>query len=861
MKIIGNSITNSNNNIASSTGGVASDDESSSKGHLLPSSPMMSDLMIHNNNFNPSNLRQHENDLAAASVDDLVQGHISDIRTVDVNRPSGSTDMNVDIEMEDIMMVADDESLYVHAAKTDIGSMSISHSQGHSGIDCQSVSVSQAGGGGSPSTPHHQHSATKKNHHPLCLNKNNLHRSNGKAKAGTSHNHNHHADDHHHSSSSNNKHSNHHTGKHHHTINSILSNKGGGSRFRGLSRSAFNLLSQDDQTLSELLTVDVEDVNVNVNVNVSSSSAVGGGVVKNSHATNVGVDRRRKRNGSGGGGGTSSRNPVDLPPLGQMSVSTAAAAGVEHVHISRHAAVGDEEDDSLLLKRYQRRIRELEEQLHAKEQERLRQTEELELRLQQHTKTIVEKTKIILKMEEQRESSLNSLKKYDSDGLEKQQQTRNCYHDHDNNEGEKLQPAGQRLPLLDEEIVNSRVVSLTPSQIARYSRQLLLNDGWGVAGQHKLQSSSVLVIGAGGIGSTLLLYLASSGVGNITVVDFDTVDRSNLHRQVIHSEQMVGRNKALSACEAMRRLNPTVKCTAVTDMLTYDNAMEYVSKHDVVIDACDNPQTRYLVNDACVLSRPRKPLVSGSAMGTEGQLTVYCHGEEDSPCYRCLYPRANPAEGGKSCSDNGVLGPVPGLIGILQAIETLKVLTGTGTTMHDKLVMYDSLRCSFLGIKKGKRRSNCAVCGADASIASLADSQRISSAARGPQQCGMPLGPTGVGSGFAKEWNVTCKEYYQIRKRKVPHVLLDVRVRRQYELCTLKGSINVPLASLEDQVDYLKTLTENGSKAIYCLCRRGIASAEATKMLVGKNVFAEVYNVKGGLNAWMADVDPLFPMY
>lgn len=172
----------------------------------------------------------------------------------------------------------------------------------------------------------------------------------------------------------------------------------------------------------------------------------------------------------------------------------------------------------------------------------------------------------------------------------------------------------------------------------------------------------------------VILYLAACGVGNLTIVDFDHIDVSNLHRQVIHATKDVGVNKAESAARAVSALNPTIRCETVKNPLTSENALELVSKHDIVVDASDNPQTRYLVNDACVFAGT--PLVSGSAMGTEGQLTVYNY--QDGPCYRCLYPKVDAKEGAKSCSDNGVLGPVPGLIGVLQSLEAMKILTGIG---------------------------------------------------------------------------------------------------------------------------------------------------------------------------------------
>mmetsp|Transcript_14944 Transcript_14944/g.41604 ORF Transcript_14944/g.41604 Transcript_14944/m.41604 type:complete len:277 (-) Transcript_14944:2457-3287(-) len=222
-------------------------------------------------------------------------------------------------------------------------------------------------------------------------------------------------------------------------------------------------------------------------------------------------------------------------------------------------------------------------------------------------------------------------------------------------------------------IANGYQGNLNRDEVERYSRQLLLHGGFGVEGQLKLLKSSVLIVGAGGIGSTVILYLAACGIENLSVVDFDKVDLSNLHRQVIHKTNDVGLNKAESARRAVDSLNPSVSFAVVDEPLTAENALELISSSDCVVDASDNPQTRYIINDACVLGGV--PLVSGSAMGTEGQLTVYNY--EGGPCYRCMYPTPNMKEGSKSCADNGVLGPVPGLIGILQALETIKVITGT----------------------------------------------------------------------------------------------------------------------------------------------------------------------------------------
>jgi adenylyltransferase/sulfurtransferase len=419
------------------------------------------------------------------------------------------------------------------------------------------------------------------------------------------------------------------------------------------------------------------------------------------------------------------------------------------------------------------------------------------------------------------------------------------------------------------------VRNLRPDQISRYSRQLLLGDGFGVAGQRTLLSTSVLVIGAGGIGSTVLLYLAAAGIGHVTVVDYDRVETSNLHRQVIHRDvdasgdigREGGLNKAISARRAMLNLNPTMSCTALAIVISADNALELVSKHDVVVDASDNPQTRYSLNDACILAG--KPLVSGSAMGTEGQLTVYNYQPADASsdgaiqrtaCYRCLYPKPVAAEGCKSCSDNGVLGMVPGVVGILQAVEVIKVVTGIGSIMHDRLMMYDSLHCSFMNVKKPPARTNCAVCSPDATIKTMSDSEKSLENVRGPNICALPTS----GVMLASEQNVSCVEYNHLRKNGQPHVLLDVRVARQYEMCSLDGSINLPLELLESQLETVGLMSK-GELPVFCICRRGIASAEATaiiqKSIEEGNAVHSVYNIAGGLNSWVDTVDSEFPQY
>uniref|UniRef100_A0A7S3QIV7 Rhodanese domain-containing protein n=1 Tax=Chaetoceros debilis TaxID=122233 RepID=A0A7S3QIV7_9STRA len=608
--------------------------------------------------------------------------------------------------------------------------------------------------------------------------------------------------------------------------------------FRGLSKSASKLLSQDDQTLSELLSVDVGE----------SNEVADGGV-------GVGV------------GGLS---PSPVAANNDIHRPTSAAADNIQNNLSPTVSMNDgsvvESNNSsnrnqisnALVQNYLSHIRDLENKLMEKEKELEGINEEWEQKFESmkeqfeinHQLALMEQ--LCPEPDTEPDANTNTIpddapnKNYPpASQVYKMQEASVTVIEHEE------KPPNLYLHKDDEVLEEARVAKLTADQLSRYSRQLLLSEGWGVKGQQKLLSSSVLVIGAGGIGSTVLLYLASSGVGNISVVDFDAVDMSNLHRQVIHTEAKVGMNKAVSASQAIKALNPTINCTPIEEMLTFDNVMELVSKHDCVVDACDNQQTRYMVNDACVLNG--KPLISGSAMGSEGQLTVYNH--KNSACYRCLYPRINSAEGTKSCSDNGVIGTVPGLIGILQATETLKLLTETGVTMHDRLIMYDSLRSSFMNIKKLPPRTNCAVCGPNATICSIEDSRKASSKARGPTQCALPPSdslPIGM--------HITSQEYYKVRQGKISHVLLDVRVKEQFELCSLEGAVNIALGSLEEELTQIQKLTQDGTTPVYCLCRRGIASIEATKKLSILLPSCKVYNIKGGLNSWKA-IDPLFPMY
>jgi len=618
------------------------------------------------------------------------------------------------------------------------------------------------------------------------------------------------------------------------------SGSGKGGVFRGLSKSASKLLSQDSHTLSEMLNV---NLNVNVNVGVPKNDEVNVvNDVKNMKDENGTTNTNNNNNNS------NNRNNNTHASDGENIGGCASASDRNNEKNERHMNMF--------------RIRKLEERL--QQQEEIKKLEMIEL------ERMMER-----KYQNEIDDLRNQVHNLKSSDINDDAQAKNVM-DHgggsSSNNSCGFDPSISSKKSKKSEN-DSLVSSMTSDQITRYSRQLLLNDGFGVKGQQKLLSSSVLVIGAGGIGSTVLLYLAASGIGNITVIDFDKVEMSNLHRQIIHKENNIGLNKAVSACHTMKQLNPTITCTAIQDMLTHENALDIVSRHDCVVDACDNPKTRYIVNDACILSG-NKPLISGSAMGTEGQLTVY--GYKDASCYRCLYPRVNPTEGCKSCSDNGVLGTVPGLIGILQATETIKVLTGIGSTMHDRLLMYDSIRCTFMNIKKLPPRKDCAICGLNPTIKTMQDSKEISGQARGPQpqlnSSSLSSSSSNntndissakilVSSSIAPEMNVSCKEYEQVRNENRSHLLLDVRVKRQFEMCNLSGAVNIELGNIETQIVDIEKMC-GAETPVFCICRRGIASTEAARVL-SQNLSstAKVYNIVGGYNSWVKEVDASFPYY
>ncbi|XP_055012844.1 adenylyltransferase and sulfurtransferase MOCS3 [Boleophthalmus pectinirostris] len=406
--------------------------------------------------------------------------------------------------------------------------------------------------------------------------------------------------------------------------------------------------------------------------------------------------------------------------------------------------------------------------------------------------------------------------------------------------------------------------SLTNEEIMRYSRQLLLPE-LGVQGQLNLSKTSVLVVGCGGLGCPLAQYLAAAGIGRLGLLDYDEVELSNLHRQVLHGEENQGQAKALSATYSVQRLNPNVECVPYHLQLSSENALQLIEQYDIVADCSDNVPTRYLVNDACVLSG--KPLVSASALRMEGQLTVYNY--KGGPCYRCLYPVPPPPETVTNCSDGGVLGVVPGIMGCLQALEVLKIASGRGSSCGQQLAMFDALETRFRSIKLRPKQANCAVCGENPSVTQLVDYEAFCGSAATDKCQNLKL--------LSRDQRITVKEYKTILDRTDPHILLDVRPDVEVDICHLPFSLNIPLSSLEerksDQIQLLRDrisqlkqqMAGDCQPAVFVICKLGNFSQKAVKILEemsGSEIDQiTVKDICGGLMAWANTVDQTFPQY
>uniref|UniRef100_A0A3P8TYG9 Adenylyltransferase and sulfurtransferase MOCS3 n=1 Tax=Amphiprion percula TaxID=161767 RepID=A0A3P8TYG9_AMPPE len=406
--------------------------------------------------------------------------------------------------------------------------------------------------------------------------------------------------------------------------------------------------------------------------------------------------------------------------------------------------------------------------------------------------------------------------------------------------------------------------ALSNEDIMRYSRQLLLPE-LGVQGQLNLSKTSVLIVGCGGLGCPLAQYLAAAGIGRLGLLDYDKVELSNLHRQVLHGEENQGQAKALSAAKAVKRLNSTVECIPYHLQLSTENALQLIQQYDIVADCSDNVPTRYLVNDACVISG--KPLVSASALRMEGQLTVYNY--RGGPCYRCLYPVPPPPETVTNCSDGGVLGVVPGIMGCFQALEVLKIASGQGSSCGQQLVMFDAQDARFRSIKLRPKQPGCAVCGENPSVTQLVDYEAFCGSAATDKCRKLNL--------LSKDQRITVQDYKSILDNAGPHVLLDVRPLVEVDICHLPFSLNIPLSSLEDRKsEHLQLLQERISELkqqmagdcqppVYVICKQGNDSQKAVQVLEkmsGSEVDSiAVKDISGGLMAWVKRIDPTFPQY
>jgi sulfur-carrier protein adenylyltransferase/sulfurtransferase len=379
-------------------------------------------------------------------------------------------------------------------------------------------------------------------------------------------------------------------------------------------------------------------------------------------------------------------------------------------------------------------------------------------------------------------------------------------------------------------------VQLSRDEIMRYGRHLIMPEV-GLEGQKKLKASSVLLVGAGGLGSPLALYLAAAGVGRIGIVDFDVVDQSNLQRQVLHGTEFIGKPKLQSAAQRIFSINPFVKVEPYETHLTSANALEILRNYDVIVDGTDNFPTRYLVNDACVLLH--KPNVYGSIFRFEGQVSVF--DAERGPCYRCLYSEPPPPGLVPNCAEGGVLGVLPGIIGTLQANETVKLLLGIGEPLIGRLVLFDALKTEFRELKL-RKNPDCPICGTHPTIHTLIDYEAF---------CGItPLSST-IPAGVPE---ITVEE---LKRRLDDHAdifILDVREQHEYTISHLGGHL-IPLNDLANRVHEL-----DSSKEIVVYCASGVRSATATKFLAEMG-FKKVKNLVGGINAWAERIDPSLPIY
>jgi sulfur-carrier protein adenylyltransferase/sulfurtransferase len=377
---------------------------------------------------------------------------------------------------------------------------------------------------------------------------------------------------------------------------------------------------------------------------------------------------------------------------------------------------------------------------------------------------------------------------------------------------------------------------LSNDEILRYSRHLIMPEV-GMEGQQKLKAAKVLCIGAGGLGSPLALYLTAAGVGTLGIVDFDVVDYTNLQRQIIHTTADVGRKKLDSAAEKLKAINPYIDLRTFDTRLSSANALELFREFDIIADGTDNFPTRYLVNDACVLTG--KPNVYGSIFRFEGQASVFA--TEDGPCYRCLYPEPPPPGLVPSCAEGGVLGILPGLVGVIQATETIKLILGQGDPLIGRLLLVDALGMKFRELKL-RKSPDCPVCGKNPTVKELIDYNEF---------CGIRGEEAPVATDVPA---MTVEELKQQLDSKKDLFILDVREPHEYQICNLNGYL-IPLGDLPKRVHEL-----DSSRDIVAHCRSGVRSGKAVTFLRQAG-FKKVHNLTGGILAWADKIDPKMPKY
>ena len=383
-------------------------------------------------------------------------------------------------------------------------------------------------------------------------------------------------------------------------------------------------------------------------------------------------------------------------------------------------------------------------------------------------------------------------------------------------------------------------VHFSNDEIARYSRHLIMPEVT-LEGQKKLKAASILCIGAGGLGSPIALYLAAAGVGRIGLVDPDVVDFSNLQRQILHGTDDVGRKKLNSARDRVKAVNPNVQIDLHDCIFQSENARKLVEAYDIVIDGTDNFPTRYLSNDVCVLAK--RPNIYGSIFRFDGQCTVFAP-HLGGPCYRCMFPEPPPPGMVPSCAEGGVLGVLPGVIGVIQAIEAIKLIIGIGDPLIGRLVSFDALKMRFREFKV-RKDPNCPICGANPTIHDLIDYDQF---------CGIPQADAEA----EKEMDVptiTAPELKAKMDRKEPFVLVDVREPYEYEICRIPGSKLIPVGELPARLSELDTADE-----IVLQCKSGARSARALHILQEAG-FRKLANLQGGITAWADQVDPAVPKY